>query len=435
MLLLAGCTTTPPGRDRADVSQRIAARTGHTIGDRPALSQVLVPPGLELGQPLTEDHAVLLALWNNPLFQETLAELALTRADLVQAGLLPNPEFVFYIGVAEKPLKYLFDFPIESLWMRPLRLKAAEAENARACERLTQLALDLIRDTRQAYADLILARDRTKIAEASVKLSGRVADVAEGRSKEGDASKFELATARIVVLLAVQDAAKVAVEVPIAEERLKNLTGLSGFTGALALDPVGADDNPEFPVEELVQEAMASRPDALAAAHAVRAAEERIRVARLGWVRFLGLLDATSGQRTGHEFGPAGRVTIPIFNRNQGGIARAEAELDQLVRRRLTVQNQIITDVRLAHIRYRTGRAELDILRSKLRPEVENAVRITRVSQEKGNVPFLLVLETNRQLLDTFGREAQLHADLRRAWAELERAVGRRLVPPKEPVR
>ncbi|HUR54409.1 MAG TPA: TolC family protein [Gemmataceae bacterium] len=434
LLSVCGCAT-PPGRDRGDVSRLVATRTGYTVGACPAPNQLLIPPGLELGQPLTEDHAVLLALWNNPLFQESLAELALTRADLVQAGLLPNPEFVYYFGVADKPLKYLIEFPIEALWMRPLRLKAAAAENERASERLTQLALDLIRDTRQAYADLILARDRVTLAAASVKLRGRVAEVGEARLKAGDASEIEVTTARIDSLQAQQDAARVAGDVPFAEERLKNLTGLSGFTGPLALDPAGADDNPEFAVEEVVRDAISTRPDALAAAYAVKAADERVRVARLGWVRFLGILDATSGQRAGHELGPAARFTIPIFNRNQGGLARTEAERDQLVRRQVTVRNQIVQDVRQAHVRYRQGRAELDILRQKVRPEVENGVRRARAAYETGNAPFLLVLETNRQLLGTFDREAQLHADLRRAWAELERAVGRRLAPPKEPAR
>jgi cobalt-zinc-cadmium efflux system outer membrane protein len=39
-----------------------------------------------------------------------------------------------------------------------------------------------------------------------------------------------------------------------------------------------------------------------------------------------------------------------------------------------------------------------------------------------------------RQLIDTQVREAQLNADLRRAWAELERSTGKRLggAVPKE---
>jgi len=117
--------------------------------------------------------------------------------------------------------------------------------------------------------------------------------------------------------------------------------------------------------EELVAEAVATRPDAIAADNAAHAAAERLRVARLGWVRFLGLLDATSGRVTGHEFSPAYRITVPIFNRNQGGIARAKAELDQFERRKLTVHNQIVQDVRTSFTRYQQARAEMDVLKKR----------------------------------------------------------------------
>jgi cobalt-zinc-cadmium efflux system outer membrane protein len=154
-----------------------------------------------------------------------------------------------------------------------------------------------------------------------------------------------------------------------------------------------------------------------------------LRIARIGWVRFLGLLDATSGKKTGHEFGPALRMTLPICNWNQGGIARAKAELEQLERRQETVYNQIVMDVRTAFARYEQARAELDFLRAKTQPEVEAVIRRTETAYKEGNVTFVIVLETQRQLIDTIARDAVLRADLRRAWADLERSVGRRLTP------
>jgi len=61
----------------------------------------------------------------------------------------------------------------------------------------------------------------------------------------------------------------------------------------------------------------------------------------------------------------------------------------------------------------------------KTRPEVEATIKRAQAAFEKGGVTYLIVLEANRQLIDTYVREAQLTADLRRAWAELERSVGR----------
>jgi cobalt-zinc-cadmium efflux system outer membrane protein len=423
---LAGCAT-PPAADCLRVSQSVERRFGHAVGSAPRTAGAVVPESLERGEPLTEDQAVVLALWNNALFHEQLVELDLTKADLVQAGLLPNPEFVYYWPAGNKPFKYLIDFPIETIWLRPLRLKAAAAENERASARVTQLALDLIRDTRQAYADLQFATDRVRVAERAVQLREDILKIAEARLKAGDASELEVSTARIDALQARQDLTRIGYEVPVAQERLRNLTGLSAMPVDLVPDNVAFEPRTETPVDELVGEAVATRPDAVAADRAARAAEERLRVARLGWVRFLGLLDATSGRVTGHEFSPALRMTVPIFNRNQGGIARARAEHDQLERRKLTVHNQVVQDVRTAHARYLQARAELDVLKRKTRPEVEAAIKRAQAAFEKGGSTYLLVLESNRQLIDTYIREAQLYADLRRAWADLERSVGRRL--------
>jgi len=423
-LAQTGCHSPQP-LDSAAVSQIIQSRFGLATFVEP--DALIVPPELARGEPIGEERAVLIALWNNALFRELLVELDLTRADLVQAGLLPNPEFVYFWAEPNKPFKYLIDFPIEALWLRPIRIKATAAENERACAKLTQTALDLIRDARQSYADLQLAHDRVKVGERAVALRDRILELAEARLKAGDASPLEVSTAKIDALQAAQDLTRLKYEVPVMQERLRNILGLSAYTFPLTPENTPLEPAFDLPADGLVEDAIHTRPDILAAEQAERAAAERLRIARLGWVRFLGLLDATSGRVTGHEFGPALRVTAPIFNHNQGGIARAEAEREQLHRRCETVKNQIVLDIRQSHARFQQASTELDFLRRKTRPEVEASIRRVETAYKEGNVTYLIVLEMNRQLIDTYAREAQLYADLRRAWADLERSVGRRL--------
>lgn len=427
---LAGCQT-PQTPDRAAVSGHLARRVGHTIPTR-TTGQLTLPPGAALDDGLTEDEAVAIALWNNAAFQELLVDLGIARSDLIQAGLLPNPEFVYYWPAPDKPFKYLFDLPIEAIWLRPIRLKSAAREADRAADRLTQAGLDLMRDTRQAYADAVLARERVRVAGEAVKLRGRIAELAEKRFKAGDISEQEAATARIDALQAVQDATRIGADVPIVEERLRNLMGTGALREPLKLDPLPPPACREFDPDALVREAIASRPDALAAVQAVAAAAARLQFAKLGWVRLLGIADATSGQGS-HVLGPAVRFTVPLFSRNQGGIARAEAELERAVRSQQTVANQIVLDVQRAYLQYRQTCAELAVLQTKVRPEVEAAIRRAEAAYREGNVTIFVVLETTRQLLDSYLREAQLHGDLRRFWAELERSAGQRLTPPEPP--
>ncbi len=362
-----------------------------------------------------------------------LADLGIARGDLVQAGLLPNPEVLYLFDVPGKPYRYAFDLPLEAFWLWPVRIRAAARASARACDRLAQLALDLIRDVRQAYADVLLANGRLRVAKEAVEIRGQISRLAEARLKAGDISPQEATTARVDAFQAQQDLARAGFDVSLAEERLRNLLGLGADRGPLALRPCPVPDA-DLDVELLTAEAVASRPDALAAAQNAAAAAERLRLSRLNWVRFLGIGDATSGERTGHEFGPGLRATLPLFNWNQGNVARAEAELERAERQRFTVRDQIILDVHQAHSRYAQARAEIGVLDAKVRPEVEAAIRRAELAYREGNTPYNVVLETSRQLLDSRLRRQQLLADLRRAWADLERGVGRRLdVPPPLP--
>src|SRR5262245_12511673 len=67
--LLPGCAT-PKDCERPDVSAKLTARTGFGLGQPPPCDgQIVWPNGACLSDGLGEDEAVLIALWNNALFQ------------------------------------------------------------------------------------------------------------------------------------------------------------------------------------------------------------------------------------------------------------------------------------------------------------------------------------------------------------------------------
>lgn len=427
---VAGCSCDTPYRlsDRSCVSANLMCRTGNSL-DAPACPrEVVYPNGIALQDELAEEEAVLMALWNNAAFLELLADLGIAQGDLVQAGLLPNPEVAYFFPVSDKPFKYAFDFPIEALWLRPIRIAAAEREYGRACERLTQAGLDLIRDTRQAYADAILAERRAQIAADIVSLRRRIAGVTETRLDSGDISPQESSTAVIDASRAEQDTVRAGYDVDLAHAKLRHLMGVPEERVRLRLVQATPPLPATVDVDALSAEATTNRPDLLAADQASAAAAERLRLSKLIWFRVLGILDATSGRDTGHEFGPAVRTTLPIFNWNQGNIARAEAELEKAERQRQTVRNQVFLDVQQSHLRYVQSRAELDVLRSRVRNDVETAISRTETAYKEGETSYVVVLQTTQQLIDSRVREAQLETELRRAWADLERSVGRHLI-------
>jgi cobalt-zinc-cadmium efflux system outer membrane protein len=426
-VLAAGCAPCFYACDRQHVSNDLAGRTEYALGPEAGCHEIVLPNGATLDDGLSEEEAVLIALWNNAQFQASLTDLGIAHGDLVQAGLLPNPDVIYFFPVPDKPFKYAFEFPLEALWLRPVRVSAAQREANRVCQQTTQLGLNLIRDVRQAYADVLLAEGRREVAQEAVDLRSRVAELAAARLEAGDASPQEAATARIDQLLAAQDLVRAEHDVEFAEHRLRNLLGIGDDSQQLRLV---ANEPPRAETAEaaaLAGEAVATRPDILAAEESVAAAAERLRLAETSWFRLLGILDATSGRGTGHEFGPGFRATLPLFHTNDGLVLRSQSELERAVLQRQTLYDQIIMEVHQAHTRYRQALAEWEVLAGQVQPEAEAAIRRAGAAYREGDVPYVVVLETTRQLLDSRLRAAQLEADLRRSWAELERSVGRRL--------
>lgn len=131
--LLAGCA----GRhsDLRDVSTALERRTGHGLGNTKP-GNIELPSIVSFADGLSEDELVTLALWNNTAFRGALADLGLSRADLVQAGMLPNPSFSMLFPVGAKPLELTLSYPLEVFWLRPRRLASANLDYRQTAERL-----------------------------------------------------------------------------------------------------------------------------------------------------------------------------------------------------------------------------------------------------------------------------------------------------------
>jgi cobalt-zinc-cadmium efflux system outer membrane protein len=419
-LLAAGCLCHTTLQDDRELV--VSAVRQRAVPD----SNLVVPESVNLADGLSETEAVQLALRNNAAFQELLIDLGLAHADLVQAEQLTNPDFQYIFGTATKPFNYLIDLTVETIVLRPYRQRSAGAEWERTRERLTQAGLDLVRDTRLAYADWALARERVAIANENLKLRERITSLTEDRLRAGDATPLEVSTAKIDSLRAKQEATRANNDLPIFEERLRNLTGLGA--SRVELIPQASDLPAELvaEIEPLVADAIASRPDVLAAERAIAAADERVRLARLGWFKLVAIGDATSGNN-GHEFSPGFKVSVPIFHWNQGAILRAEGERERAARQLQTVRERTILDVRQAFAQHAQAAADYRQWTTDIRPAVELAVRRAENTYKEGGASLVLVLETSRQMIDTRTREAQLRADLLKARAELERSVGHRV--------
>jgi cobalt-zinc-cadmium efflux system outer membrane protein len=364
VLTLAGCAAHSP-YNRTYVSDTIEKRTGHPLAPDLQPGEIRLPPGVTLDDGLTEEESVAVALWNNAGFQAELTRLGFASADLVEAGRLRNPIFKLLFPVGEKKLETALSWPIDALWQRPKRVAAAKLDAERVAESLVQLGLDLGRDTLLAFADLDLARKRKRLADEDARIRGEISAIAAARMRAGDISGLEEAAARLDSLRAGEAAVRAAQAADEAAARFASLLGLD--TKAASFDLVSsseaATDVPSL--TDLEEAAFPSRPDLRAAQLAVEGAGERLGWERSKILRFTAILDTKIKGAENKPFtGPAFEVEIPIFNQNNGPVARAEAEIEQAARLYVVAKRRIALEVAEAHTGYLAARQAVSLCRS-----------------------------------------------------------------------
>lgn len=97
-------------------------------------------------------------------------------------------------------------------------------------------------------------------------------------------------------------------------------------------------------------------------------------------------------------------------------------------------RQRVAIEVREAQAKTQQARESLQAFQEQVLPALEESERRSQRGYELGELSPLAVHEHSRQLLTARVRRAELAADLRRAWAELERNVGARLRADMKPV-
>jgi cobalt-zinc-cadmium efflux system outer membrane protein len=382
------------------------------------------PAGVTLSDGLSEDEAAALALWNNPALGATLTTLGFARAELQEAGFLKNPIFSLLFPLGPKQLEFTLNWPLDALWQRPRRVAAAQLDVERVASSLIQSGLDVVRETRIAHAEVLLAQQCLRIGQESARVRGELARIAESRLKAGDASEMETNAMRIDAARAEEDRARFAYEALLAETRLRSLIGLAEDPEPFVAGESEIPSSPAADVVGLIRQAIAARPDVRAAELTMEAA-----AAKAGWERSKALaltatIDANGEGKEGFEIGPGFQLEVPLFNRNQAGKARAQAEIERAAWQYVEVKRRVALEVREACLLQDHATRAVEVLRERVLPLVEQEVRRAEKIYADGQAPYLVVLETTRQRLDAQLREADMMANIRRARAQLDHGVG-----------
>lgn len=430
-LIVAACTRHPQA-DNGEVSSLIATRINTQVEWYQGCPDDQINDSIQclLENELTPEAAMQIAFLKNPKVQSIFEELGIAHADLVEAGLLSNPDFSLEVRYPHKKafmtnIEYLITATFLDIFMIPLRIRLATAEFEQAKRRVTNEILDLAFEVRQTYYELLAELQKLKYTKLIVELTGIQGELISRQIMVGNVNRLEFQQVQAKFLEANLEMAKEQTTIIRLREKLNRLLGISEEICLIL---------PEIPQELDYQGFDLCALESIALSERMDLQEARFEVIRL--CRMLGLKDwwtysnlkaGMAGERDPDGlnlvgFGLSGE--IPIFNFGQAARMRIFAQLRQAQDRYAELEIRILSEVREAHKLLMSDLGMISDYRMRIIP-LQNA--ISSSSEELYNVMGLGIdrlLENKRQELEANRNYFEILKDYWVARVQLDKALG-----------
>lgn len=388
LLLLAGCAsytprplaTTPSGTDIAALSRDAA-----TI-DRPYLR----PANIDLAAPLDDNAIAVIAVLGNPDLKAMRTKAGVADAQVFAARLLPDPTFSLGLGqILSGPDPFTeiasgLGLDLNALRTGKVRRQAADAQ-------AKQVRLDLAWAEWQTAGQARLQAVRIRRLEAAIALIKIGADGAQSlldrnlrAAARGDVASDGVQAARTAAVAAQDKLMTAERDLGAARLELVKLLGLPPETMLRLAPTVEAD--PAIDAARLSQIALDNRADLQALREGYNAQEAAVHKAILDQFPSLAL-NLTFTRDTGGNkiLGPTVDFTLPLWNRNRGGIAVERATREQLKAEYDARLFQTRADIAAAASAVMVARRQRDAIRVQL-PELERLAKVSRAAARRGDV-------------------------------------------------
>lgn len=441
----------------------LIALPGHVIGQSSSESGVILHKGTQqsattvptLGSVLSayvdplqgasSSDLVRRALTANTELAAARLEVARARGRLGQAGLRPNPTIDFeqttgrFTGSAgERETSIGFALPLEVSGQRRARVNLARAELEAAEAEVADRERRLVAEVRASYAEALAAIRELEITDNLTNVDQQTARVVEVRVTEGESAPIELNLLRSEVDRMKARRALVEGRLQASLLRLKNLVGIAPAEPLRLAENLEAQTLPEpSSVEAAVDVALRTRPDLRLARLIEEVAQAGLRLARAQ-----GRPDVTAFTRYTKNSAvfddtPVGvlrdkdrlltfgvSIGIPVFNRNQGAKAEAEAAIAQARKRREFAEAIVRSEVAAAFARYEAAKRSLTIFEQGVLDRSAQNIRSVRGAYEIGAFRITDLLVEQRRFIDLQREFIEALAERYRALADLQAAMG-----------
>ena len=398
---------------------------------------------------LTLDQAIERLVQENPDLRTRFQELSKAEADIVTAGLRNNPFLFGNVGNVPygttNPVLggVTYEVTVIQSWdvnqKRKSRIRVAQSAKS-VVECLYQDSVRTqIDNLYTAFLDVLAARETLRQQQVGMEGLEEVVKATRPLVESKQKPQTELDSVlvqRDTAFLAMQESTTALRQAKQALGVLLNLPPgvidcleVRGALGGFDLELPGPD--------KLIEIALEVRPDLNAYRLGVQRANAEVQMARADrWADVFVLYTPWMLQDNGPIGAPnatawslGALVTLPVFNRNQGNIARAKATVTQTVIELQGREQQVIAEVRRAYQEYMTTRGAVKYFQDNILP------RARRIRDDKlrlfkaGTENVLTYLSAQKDYNDVVRQYADTAVRHRRSSLRLNTAVGQRLVP------
>lgn len=384
------------------------------------------------------EQAVGEALDHNLSLLAERYNVTVADAAVITAGLRPNPVVTVNAmlpdsnlvdaGVAVREGVVRTDYVIERGGKRERRIEQATLARSVAELQLLETTRKLVLDVETACADVLLAKLNLALARENLDAFNNVVAVNVERVRTGDLAQVELARSRLAALQFQNDVEQQTAKLAVARTRLEELlgrrtTGSIDVTGDLRRDAAVLDR------DVLRTRALERRPDLRAARsdQARSVADLRLQLAN-------GKIDYTvsgeyhrqeGGGLVGNDYGIYFSAPLPIFNRNQGEIARARTQQQQLDAKIRALEADIAADLDRAFAEYASARSIVERIENNMLSEARDVRTTMEYSYRRGEASLVEFLDAVRAFNDTTRSYNEARADYARSLYTLDALSGK----------
>jgi len=376
----------------------------------------------------------LAALYFHPSMEAARARLAEAEAATVTAGARPNPTLSIAPGVPSPWLLNLdFSVPIETAGKRGHRIQSARSLDLAAGFDLAEAAWKVRSGVRLALLNYLLAsrnldalRAEEQLRGEQVKLLAQRLAVGEIARPEVDAARIELSKTHLAMAAAegnaneTRAALAAAMAVPTAALRGMDFTwdGLDSPPAVESLSPAA-----------IQRDAVLNRLDVRRALAQYAAAEADLQLEISKQYPDIQIGPGYSYEE-GHSYFTLGlSAVLPVFNRNQGPIAEAEARRREVAAAFVAQQAQVIAASETSLARYVSALQELAVADQSLRTLADAQLQRTQRAVELGEEDRLTLYGVQIEHAVVLRGRLDALARAQSALGELEDAVERPLDP------